>query len=50
MAKLEIAKTYTGISRFTLLMWGYIKKRRKQKPHKLRLVSSNKGDKNRIEL
>ena len=40
----------TGIPRFTLLMWGHIKKRRKRKPHKSRLLSSTKVEKNRIEL
>ena len=40
----------TGITRFTLLMWGHIKKPRKQKPRKLRLLSSTKGEENRIEL
>ena len=32
-------------------MWGHIKKQRgKQKPRKLRLLSSTKGEENRIEL
>ena len=39
----------TGIPRFTLLMWGP-KKTGKQKPHKLRLLSSTKGEENRIEF
>ena len=30
---------YTGIPRFTLLMWGHMKKGGKQKPHKLRLLT-----------
>jgi hypothetical protein len=34
----------TGIPRFTLLMWGHIKKRGKQKPRKSSLFSSNKGE------
>ena len=29
-----------GISRFRLLMWGHTQKMQKQKPHKLRLLSS----------
>ena len=37
----------TGIPGFTLLMWGHIKKR-KQKPRKSRLLSSTKGEENRI--
>jgi hypothetical protein len=44
-------KKYTGIPRFTLLMWGHIKRKtRKQKPCKARLLISTKGEKNRIEL
>ena len=35
----------TGIPRFTLLMWGH-----KNKTHKSRLLSSTKGEENRIEL
>ena len=42
--------TSTGIPRFTLLMWGLKKKPRKQKPRKSRLLSSTKGEENRIEL
>ena len=40
----------TGIPRFTLLMWGHIKKRGNRKPRKSRLLSSTKGEENRIEL
>ena len=40
----------TGIPRFTLLMWGHIKNRGKQKLRKSRLLSSTKGEENRIEL
>ena len=41
----------TGIPRFTLLMWGQIKKKRgKQKPCKSRLLSSTKGEENRIVI
>ena len=40
----------TGIPWFTLLMWGHTKKPRKQKPRKSRLLSSSKGEENRIEL
>ena len=40
----------TGIPQSTLLMWGQEKKTRKQKPRKLRLPSSTKGEENRIEL
>ena len=32
-----------------LLMWGHIKNRGKQKPCKPRLLSSTKGEENRIE-
>ena len=39
----------TGIPRFTLLMWGRIKKMREQKLRKLRSLSSSKGEENRIE-
>ena len=39
-----------GIPRFTLLMWGHIKNSGKQKPHKLRLLESTKGEEDRIEL
>ena len=39
----------TGFPRFTLLMWGH-KKMWKQKPCKLRLLSSTKGEENKIEL
>ena len=39
---------YTGIPQFTLLMWGHIKKRRKQKPRKSRLFKSTKGEENNI--
>ena len=31
-------------------MWGHTKKRGKEKPHKLRLLSSTKGEENRKEL
>ena len=41
---------YTGIPRFTLLMWGHIKKRGMRKRRKSRLHSSTKGEENRIEL
>ena len=41
---------YTGIPRFTMLMWGHKKKMWKQKPRKSRLFSSTKGEENRIEL
>ena len=37
----------TGIPRFTLLMWGHIKNRGKQKLRKLTLFSSAKGEENR---
>ena len=37
-----------GIPRFMLLMWGQIKKRGKGKLRKLRLLSSSKGEENRI--
>ena len=40
----------TGIPQFTLLMWEHIKNRGKQKLRKLRLLSSSKGEENRIEL
>ena len=40
----------TGIPRFTLLMWGHIKKSGKQNPHNSRLLNSTKGEENRIEL
>ena len=43
-------KEYTGIPRFTLLMWGHTQKMWKQKPRKSRLLSSTKGEGNRIEL
>ena len=39
----------TGIPRFKLLMWGHVKKPRKRKPRKSRLLSSTKGEENRIE-
>ena len=39
----------TGVPRFTLLMWGHTKKMWKQKLRKLRLLSSTKGEENRIE-
>jgi hypothetical protein len=42
--------TNTGIPQFTLLMWGFIKNLGKRKPRKLRLLSSTKGEENRIEL
>ena len=41
---------YTGIPRFTLLIWGHIYNRGERKPRELRLLSSNKGEENRIEL
>ena len=31
-------------------MWGHLKKCGKRKPHKSRLLSSTKGEENRIEL
>ena len=40
----------TGIPRFTLLMWEHIKKHGRQKSRKSRLLSSTKGEENRIEL
>ena len=40
----------TGIPQFMLLIWGHIKNRGKRKPRKLRLLSSTKGEENRIEL
>ena len=40
----------TGIPRFTMLMWGHRRNRGKRKPHKSRLLSSTKGEENRIEL
>ena len=40
----------TGIPRFMLLMWGLKKKPRMQKPRKSWLLSSTKGEENRIEL
>ena len=41
---------YTGIPRFTLLMWGTKTKSRNQKPRKSRLLSSTKEEENKIEL
>ena len=49
-AILEGEKKYTGILRSTLLMWGHIKNRGNRKQHKSRLLSSTKGEENRIEL
>ena len=43
-------KDNTGIPRSTLLMWGHIKKPRKAKTGKSRLLSSTKGEENKIEL
>ena len=43
-------KTTSGIPRITLLMWGHIKNRGKQKPRKLRLLSSTEGEENSIEI
>ena len=43
-------KMHTGFSRFRLLMWGLIKTRGKQKWKKSRLLSSTKGEENRLEL
>ena len=40
----------TGIPQFMMLMWGHIKKRGKRKLRKSRLLSSTKGEENRIEL
>ena len=40
----------TGIPRLMLLMWGHRKKNAKQKQRKSRLLSSTKGEENRIEL
>ena len=40
----------TGISRFMLIMWGQIKNHGKQKLHNSRLLSSTKGEENRIAL
>ena len=40
----------TGIPRFTLLFKGHINKCGKRKPCKSSLLSSTKGEKNRIEL
>ena len=38
----------TSIPQFTLLMWGL--KKKKRKPRKSRLLSSTKGEENRIEI
>ena len=40
----------TGIPRFTLLMWGHKNKTAEAKPRNSRLLSSTKGEENRIEL
>ena len=40
----------TGIPRFMLLTWTHKKNLGKRKPHKSRLLSSTKGEENRIEL
>ena len=45
----ECALLHTGIPRFMLLIWGH-KKTRKQQLCKSRLLSSTKGEENRIEL
>ena len=39
-----------GIPRFTLLMWGHMKKTWKAKTAKIEVISSTKGEENRIEL
>ena len=44
------SKPFTGIPRFTLLMRGHIKRTQKQKPRKSKLLSSTKGEEDRIEL
>ena len=46
----SVTQVNTGIPQFTLLMWGHIKNCGKRKPRKLRLLSSTKGEKNRIEF
>ena len=46
----KLNNLHAGIPRFTLLMWGHIKKCGKRKPRKSRLLSSTKGEENRIEL
>ena len=43
-------KQCKGIPRFTLLLWGHQKEMRKKKRRKSRLLSSTKGEENRIEL
>ena len=47
---LHYTELYTGIFRFTLLMWGHENNPQKQKSRKLRLFSRTKGEENRIEL
>ena len=39
----------TGIPRFTLIMWGHKRKTVEEKQRKSRLLSSSKGEENRIE-
>ena len=48
--RLDSKTSTAGIPRFTLLMWGHIKKPRKQKPRKSRLLCSTKGEENTNEL
>ena len=48
--ELQVLQKISGNPRFTLLMWGHIKNRGKQKPRKSKLLSITKGEENRIEL